>query len=192
LNRSGEITVLLKAWGNGDQAALEKLAPLVYEELRRLARRYMRQERAGHTLQGTALVNEAYMRLVDVAGVDWQDRAHFFAVAAQMMRRILIDAARARASDKRSGRAAHVAHMEPVDFDRFPAAGSDRAADLCALDDALQTLGQMDPRRAQVIELRFFGGLTVEETAEVLGISPQSVMRDWRLARAWLSRELRG
>ena len=132
------------------------------------------------------------MRLVDVAGVEWQDRAHFFAVAAQIMRRILIDAARARASDKRGGRAAHVAHTEPVDFDRFPATSSDRAADLCARDDALQTLGQMDPRRAQVIELRFFRGLTVEETAEVLGISPQRVMRDWRLARAWLSRELRG
>jgi RNA polymerase sigma factor (TIGR02999 family) len=189
---SGDITVLLKAWGRGDQGALERLTPLVYDELRRLARRYMRQERGGNTLQGTALVNEAYLRLVDVSGVDWQDRAHFFAVSAKVMRRILIDAARARAAEKRGGQLERVDHSEPVDFDQFVTARSDRASELCALDDALQALGQMDPRRAQVIELRFFGGLTVDETAEVLKISPQSVMRDWRLARAWLTRELRG
>ena len=189
---SAEITVLLKAWGRGDQTALERLTPLVYDELRRLARRYMRQERSGHTLQGTALVNEAYLRLVDVAGVDWQDRAHFFAVSGRIMRRILVDAARTRAAAKRGGQAERVDHATAVDLDRLPAAGSDRATELCALDDALQALGRMDPRRAQVIELRFFGGLTVEETSEVLAISPQSVMRDWKLARAWLTRELGG
>lgn len=152
----------------------------------------MRQERGGHTLQVTALVNEAYLRLVDVSGVDWQDRAHFFAVSAKIMRRILTDAARMRAAEKRGGRAERVDHAVPVDLDQFSAAGSDRASELCALDDALEALAQMDPRRAQVIELRFFGGLTVEETAEVLAISPQSVMRDWKLARAWLTRELHG
>ena len=188
---SAEITVLLKAWGRGDHTALERLTPLVYEELRRLARRYMRQERGGHTLQGTALVNEAYLRLVDVTGVDWQDRAHFFAVSAQIMRRILVDAARARAADKRGGGAARVDHSTAVDLDQLPAFGSDRASELCALDDALNALARMDPRRAQVIELRFFGGLTVDETAGVLQISSQSVLQDWKLARAWLTRELR-
>ena len=152
----------------------------------------MRHERAGHTLQATALANEAYLRLVDVKGVDWQNRRHFLAVSAQIMRRILVDAARTRASAKRGGEMQRVDHSTPVDFDRLPAAGSDRAAELCALDDALSTLSQMDPRRAQVIELRFFGGLTVEETAEVLKTSPQTVMRDWKLARAWLARELHG
>ena len=152
----------------------------------------MRQERSGHTLQGTALVNEAYLRLVDVTGVDWQDRAHFFAVSAKIMRRILVDAARMRAAEKRGGPAERVDHSVAVDLDQVSAAGSDRASELCALDDALEALGQVDPRRAQVIELRFFGGLTVDETAEVPAISPQSVMRDWKLARAWLTRELRG
>ena len=189
---SGDITVLLKAWGRGDQTALERLTPLVYDELRRLARRYMRQERRGNTMQGTALVNEAYLRLVDVAGTDWRDRAHFFAVSATIMRRILIDAARARAAEKRGGDMQRVDHEMAVDLDQFSAAGTDRAAQLCALDDALDVLSVMDPRRAKVIELRFFGGLTVEETADVLAISPQSVMRDWKLARAWLTRELHG
>jgi RNA polymerase sigma factor (TIGR02999 family) len=188
--KSAEITTLLKAWGQGDAAALDSLTPLVYEELQRLARGYMRQERPGHTLQATALVNEAYLRLVDVMGVEWQDRVHFLAVSARIMRRILVDAARTRASAKRGGEMARV-NPSAVDFDQLPAAGSDRAMELRALDDALNSLSQMDPRRAQVIELRFFGGLTVEETAEVLKISPQSVMRDWRLARAWLARELR-
>jgi RNA polymerase sigma factor (TIGR02999 family) len=189
--KSSEITTLLKAWSRGEAAALDRLTPLIYDELRQLARRYMRYERSGHTLQATALTNEAYLRLVEGKNVDWQDRAHFLAVSAQIMRRILIDAARTRASVKRGGAMERVDHSTAVDFDRLPAASSDRAAELCALDDALNTLSQVDPRRAQVIELRFFGGLTVEETAEVLNISPQSVMRDWRLARAWLARELR-
>ena len=185
-----EITTLLRAWSEGDATALDRLTPLLYDELRHLAHRYMRHERAGHTLQATALANEAYLRLVDVKGVDWQDRVHFLAVASRVMRRILIDAARTRASAKRGGAMARVDHATPVDFDQLPAAGSDRGAELCALDDALDSLSRLDPRRAQVIELRFFGGLSVEETAEVLEVSPQTVMRDWRLARAWLAREL--
>ena len=189
--KSSEITTLLKAWSRGEAAALDRLTPLIYDELRQLAHRYMRHERAGHTLQATALANEAYLRLVEVKNFDWQDRGHFLAVSAQIMRRILVDAARTRASVKRGGEMERIDHSTAVDFDRLPAAGSDRATELCALDDALNTLSQMDPRRAQVIELRFFGGLTVEETAEVLSISPQSVMRDWKLARAWLARELR-
>ena len=152
----------------------------------------MRQERAGHTLQATALANEAYLRLVDVKGVDWQDRVHFLAVASRIMRRVLIDAARTRAAAKRGGDLERADHSKPIDFDQLPASESDRAEELCALDDALNTLSQMDARRAQVIELRFFGGLTVGETAEVLHVSPQTVMRDWKLARAWLARELRG
>ena len=185
-----DITTLLKAWNDGDATALDRLTPLVYEELRRLAHRYMRHERAGHSLQTTALVNEAYLRLVDVKGVDWHDRGHFLALCAQIMRRILVDAARKRASGKRGGGLQHVDHSEPLDFDQIPAAGSDRAAALCALDDALESLSRLDRRRAQVIELRFFGGLSVDETAEVMKVSPQTVMRDWRLARAWLAREL--
>jgi RNA polymerase sigma-70 factor (ECF subfamily) len=188
---SAEITSLLKAWSRGDAAALDRLTSLLYDELRRMARGYMRHEHPGHTLQTTALVNEAYLRLVDAKGVDWQDRVHFLAVAARIMRRILVDAARTRASAKRGGGMARVDHSSAIDFDRLPQAGSDRAAELCALDDALVGLSQMDPRRAQVIELRFFGGLTVDETAEVLKISPQTVMRDWKLARSWLARELR-
>jgi RNA polymerase sigma factor (TIGR02999 family) len=189
--KTAEITTLLKAWSRGDAAALDRLTSLLYDELRRMARGYMRHEHPGHTLQTTALVNEAYLRLVDAKGVDWQDRVHFLAVAARIMRRILVDAARSRASAKRGGGMARVDHSSAIDFDRLPAAGSDRAAELCALDDALNGLSQMDPRRAQVIELRFFGGLTVDETAEVLKISPQTVMRDWKLARSWLARELR-
>ncbi len=189
--KSAEITTLLKAWSAGDQSALERLTTLIHDELHHLAHRYMRHERAGHGLQTTALVNEAFVRLVSVKDVDWRDRVHFFAVSARIMRRILIDAARARASAKRGGHVQHVAHAEPIDFDQLPAANADRAAELCALDDALNTLSKMDARRAHVIELRFFGGLTVEETAHVLGLSPQSVMRDWKLARAWLARELR-
>ena len=188
---SAEITTLLKAWTNGDQSALDRLTSLVHDELRYLAHWYMRRERPGHTLQTTALVNEAYVRLINVKDVGWRDRVHFFAVSARIMRRILIDAARARASAKRGGKVQHVAHAEPVDLDQLPSTSTDRAAELCALDDALNTLATLDARRAQVIELRFFGGLTVEETAEVLNISPQSVMRDWKLARAWLARELR-
>jgi len=187
---TGEVTSLLRAWGRGDSAAIDRLTPLIYAELHRLAGRYMRREHPAHTLQATALVNEAFVRLVDVRTVDWQDRAHFFAVAARVMRRILVDAARTRASWKRGGRAEHVDHSTAVNLDQFPATPADVRAQLCALDDALSALAQMDPRRAQVVELRYFGGLTVEETGHILKISPQSVMRDWKLARAWLAREL--
>jgi RNA polymerase sigma-70 factor, ECF subfamily len=187
---TAEITVLLRAWSSGDAAALDHLTPLLYAELRRLAQKFMQRERPEHTLQATALVNEAYLRLVDITAVDWQDRAHFMAIAAQIMRRILIDAARARAADKRGGGMMRVDHVAGVDLDGMPAPGTDRALEVCALDDALTALARLDARRAQVVELRFFGGLSVEETARVLEVSPQSVMRDWRLARAWLTREL--
>jgi RNA polymerase sigma factor (TIGR02999 family) len=150
----------------------------------------MRKEHPRHTLQATALVHEAFLRLVDAREVDWQDRAHFFAVSARTMRRVLVDAARTKASLKRGGHVQRVEHSSAANLDHFPAAESDIPSQLCALDDALETLARMDPRRAQVIELRYFGGLTVEETGQVLKISPQSVMRDWRLARAWLAREL--
>jgi RNA polymerase sigma factor (TIGR02999 family) len=187
---SPEITVLLKAWGSGDAAALNQLTPLVYEELRHLARSYMRNERAGNTLQTTALVNEAYLRLVDAKNVGWQDRLHFFAVSAQMMRRILVDAARARTSAKRGGQAKRVDHSSAFNLDQVPDVSSERDRELVAIDDALNTLAEMDPRKGRVIELRFFGGLSVAETAEILKISPQSVMRDWKLAKAWLTREM--
>ncbi len=181
---SVKVTQLLKAWGAGDAKALEKLAPAVNDELRRMARNYMRRERQGHTLQATALVNEAYLRLVDVTGVNWQDRAHFFAVSAQMMRRILVNAAHARGTEKRGGA------VPRVNLDDVPVVSAGKASELVALDDALKELAKFDPRQAEVVELRFFGGLSVEETAEVLKISPQSVMRDWKLAKAWLMREL--
>ena len=187
---SPEITELLKAWGSGDAAALDRLTPLVYDELRRLARRYMRNERAGNTLQTTALVNEAYLRLVDAKRVAWQDRVHFFAVSAQMMRRILVDAARARGSAKRGGQVKRVNHSAAFNLDEIPDVSTGRDRELVAIDDALNTLAEMDPRKARVIELRFFGGLSVEETGEILKISPQSVLRDWKLAKAWLTREL--
>jgi RNA polymerase sigma-70 factor (ECF subfamily) len=180
-----EITGLLRAWEDGDREALDRLMPIVYDELRRTAHNHMRRERASHTLQATALVNEVYMRLVGITNVRWQDRAHFFAIAASMMRRILLDAARARAAGKRGGGELRITLREDV-------LASNQAADLVAIDDALQVLSQVDPRKAQVVELRFFGGLTVEEMAEVLGISPQSVKRDWKLARAWLLKELGG
>ena len=190
LPEPADVTQLLAAWRDGDNTALDRLMPLVYEHLHTLARQHMRRERQGHSLQSTALVHEAYLRLVDSRRVAWQDRAHFFAVAARVMRRILVDAARKKAATKRGGHLARVEHATPIDFDRVPAAGSDRAAAFCALDDALQMLSTMDQRRAQVIELRFFGGLSVEETAEVLGISPRLVLRDWKVARDWLAREL--
>jgi len=183
LAASSDITGLLKAWASGDSSALEHLTPLVYDELRRIARRYMRQ-RSPQTLQTTALAHEAYLRLVGTEGLPWQDRAHFFAVAAQMMRRILVDAARARAAAKRNGGALRVTFSEGLAIH----AGQD--ADLVALDDALAALAKLDARKAQVVELRFFGGLSVDETAEVLKISPASVMRDWRLAKPWLAREV--
>jgi RNA polymerase sigma factor (TIGR02999 family) len=187
---SAEITRLLKAWGRGDSAALDRLTPLVYERLHRMARGYMRSERPGHILQPTALVHEAFLRLVDTRDLAWTDRAHFFAVCARVMRRILVDAARARAAIKRGGQGDRAEHSTAIDLDQLSAPGTEMSVQLCALDEALNTLATMDPRRAQVIELRFFGGLTVEETAQVLEISPQTVMRDWRLARAWLAREL--
>jgi RNA polymerase sigma factor (TIGR02999 family) len=192
LSGSADISRLLKAWGTGDQTALDYLTPLVYDELRRMARRYMRRERAGNTLQTTALVHEAYLRLVDAKNVEFKDSVHFFALSAGMMRRILVDSARARASAKRGGRVEQAAHSEAVNLDDIADNVSQKSAELLALDEALQDLSRLDPRKARVIELRFFGGLSVDETAEVLSISPQSVMRDWKLARAWLNRELQG
>jgi RNA polymerase sigma factor (TIGR02999 family) len=178
-------TELLRAWSHGDGSALERLVPLVYEELHRLARRYMRQERPDHTLQATSLVNEAYLRLIDVNRVEWRDRAHFLAVAAQMMRRILVESARNRRRQKRGGGAVH------VNFDDMQELPDLKERDLVALSDALSALGTRDARMGQVVELRFFGGLTVEETASVLGVSPETVMRDWKTAKAWLLREIR-
>ena len=189
---SADITGLLKAWGQGDQGALEQLMPLVYAQLQAQARRYMRGERSGVTLQSTALVHEAYLRLISAQDVDWHDRVHFFELSAQIMRRILVDAARARAAAKRGGGVVQPGHSSVVNLDNVPSVDSHAALSLCALDDALDGLARIDPRRAKVIELRFFGGLSVEETADVLQVSPQTVMRDWRLARAWLARELRG
>ncbi len=184
--QSAEITRLLRQWRDGDEGALDRLSPLVYRELRKIAHGYIRRERDGATLQATALVHEAYLRLVNAGSVDWRDRAHFFAVSARTMRRILVDAARARGREKRGGPQAH------IDLEQTPDLSAGRGADLLAIDGALTALGQLDPRKAKVVELRFFGGLSVEETAVVLKISPQSVMRDWRLARSWLLRELSG
>lgn len=164
--------------------------PVVHKELRRAAGRCMRNERAGNTLQPTALVNEVYLRLVNFHEATWHDRAHFFAVAAQLMRRILVDAARARASVKRGGLVQRVDHSSAFDFDQLPDAGSIRDQELMNIDDALRRLADVDARKARVIELRFFGGLSVEETADALKVSPQTVMRDWKLARAWMMREL--
>jgi RNA polymerase sigma-70 factor (ECF subfamily) len=180
-----EVSALLRAWSDGKRDALERLTPIVYNELHRLARRQMRRERAGHSLQTTALVNEAYLRLVDYKRMQWQNRAHFFAVAAQVMRRILVERAR-RHNLKRGGGIPHVS------LEDAPLVSVDRARDLAALDDAMNALGRLDARKAQVVEMRFFGGLSVEETAEVLGVSPVTVMRDWSVAKAWLYRELAG
>jgi RNA polymerase sigma factor (TIGR02999 family) len=181
-----DTTQLLRAWATGETEALDQLTPRVYEELRRIAGRYMQNERPGHTLQTTALAHEAYLRLIDVRNVEWEHRAHFFAVAAQIMRRILLDAARKRVTAKRGG------DSPRVNLDEVPDLSSERGSEVIALDDALNRLAQVDPRKAQVIELRFFGGLSVEETAAVLKISADTVMRDWRLARAWLLHELSG
>jgi RNA polymerase sigma factor (TIGR02999 family) len=186
-----DITVLLKAWGDGVNDALEQLMPLVYTQLRAQARRYLRNERAGGTLQGTALVHELYLRLATGQDVDCRDRAHFFALSAQIMRRILVDAARARVASKRGGAAPHAEHASAIDLDQIPMGQSDAAFMLCALDDALESLAQFDPRRAKVVELRFFVGLSVDETADLLHVSPQTVMRDWRLAKVWLASQLR-
>jgi len=178
------VTGLLLAWREGDPSALERLIPLVHAELRRLAHREMARERPGHTLQTTALVNEAYLRLIDVRQVHWQDRAHFFAMSARLMRRVLVDHARARKAGKRGGQA------RKASFEEALVVSKDRTADLVALDDALQALAAVDPRKSQVVELRYFGGLSAEETAEALQVSTDTVLRDWRLAKAWLLREL--
>jgi RNA polymerase sigma-70 factor, ECF subfamily len=180
-----DVTRLLLSWRQGDEAALEQLIPMVHGELRRIAGRCMAGEQAGHTLQATALVNEAYLRLVDVRRVDWHNRAHFLAMAARLMRRILVDAARAKRSGKRGGNAVRVTFAEDLPITAEP------AQDLVALDAALEALAKFDDRKSRVIELRYFGGLTIEETASVLRVSPDTVMRDGKLANAWLMRELR-
>ena len=179
-----DVTGLLLAWSAGDQAALDKLMPLVYAELHRLAKRYMGREHAGHSLQTSALVNEAYMRLVDAHGVHWQNRTHFFAVSAQIMRRILVDFARARQNLKRGGGA------QQVTLDEGLVVSPEKTTDLLALDEALERLASRNPRQSKVVELRYFGGLNEEEVAEALGVSSRSVRHDWSLARAWLYREL--
>jgi RNA polymerase sigma factor (TIGR02999 family) len=181
---SPDITQLLLAWSNGDQTALNQLMPLVYQELHRLARHYMRREQVGHTLQTTAVIHEAYLRLVDQRKVRWQNRSHFYAICAQAMRRILVDHAKGQRRAKRGGGAAQVSLEEVANL------AQDRATDLVAVDELLQQLQVFDSRKSQVVELRFFGGLSVDETAEVLKIAPITVMREWKLAKAWLYREL--
>lgn len=182
---SKEVSLLLRAWSEGDRGALDQLTPIVYQELRRLARYYMRQERPGHSLQTTALVNEAYLRLVDYKRMQWQNRAHFFAVSAQAMRRIPVEHARRHNAKRGKG-------IEHVALEETAVVGRERAADVVKLDDALRGLEELDPRKARVVELRFFGGLSVEEIAEVLHVSAVTVMRDWSTARAWLYREMNG
>ena len=181
---SHDVTRLLKSWSTGDEEALAKLTPLVYRQLREIAGRYMAGERDGHILQTTALVHEAYVRLVDCGGVNWQDRAHFFAVSAQLMRRILIDFARSRDYLKRGGAVPHIS------LEEAPSVCDEPDVNLLALDDALKALAAVDERKSKVVELKFFGGLNVKETAEVLRVSSDTVMRDWKLAKIWLLREL--
>lgn len=178
------MTQLLLAWGEGDNSALDALTPMVYDELRRLARRSLAGERSAGTLQATALVHEAFLRLVDVRRVRWQNRAHFYAMAAKLMRRVLVDVARARLAEKRGGGA------ERVTLDEGLLLSDGNSGQVIAVDDALHQLARVDPRKAQVVELRFFGGLTVDESAEVLGVSPDTIMRDWKMAKVWLLREL--
>jgi RNA polymerase sigma factor (TIGR02999 family) len=179
-----QVTKLLQAWSEGDETALDRLLPVVHQELHRLARRCMFGERPNHTLQTTALVNEAYLRLVNARQVSWQNRAHFFALSAQVMRRILVDSARAHRDQKRGG------GTYKVTLDEAFVGSQEKSQDLVALDDLLKTLAEVDPRKNRVVELRFFGGLSVEETAEVLKISPNTVLRDWRLAKMWLKRKM--
>jgi RNA polymerase sigma-70 factor (ECF subfamily) len=179
-----EVTQLLVAWGDGDRAALDQLTPLVYEELHRLAHNHMGRERQGHTLQTSALVNEAYVRLIDQRNVRWQNRAQFFSIASRLMRRILIDHARSHQYAKRGG------GTRRVSLDEAAVVAQEQAAELVVLDDALKSLAAIDPRKCQVVELRFFGGMSVEESAEVLGVSAVTVMRDWSTAKAWLQREM--
>jgi len=181
---SQEITKLLLAWSEGEQTALEQLMPLVYKELHRLAKRYLRREHANHSLQTTALVNEAYLRLIDADQIRWQNRAHFFAISARLMRQILVDFARASGYKKRGGGA------RPVPLDEALVIGEQQDEDLVALDEALHDLAKIDARKSEVVELRFFGGLSIEESAEVLKVSPETVRRDWRLAKSWLRRRL--
>ena len=183
-NESSETTQLLRAWASGDPDALEQLTPRVYRTLRRIAGAHLRNERPGNTLQATALVHEAYLELIDITNVDWQHRAHFFAVSAQVMRHILLDRARRRVAAKRGG------HAERVDLDELPDLSGNRAEELIALEDSLTALAAIDARKARVVELRFYGGLSVEETAAVLNVSPETVMRDWKFARSWLHAEL--
>ena len=183
-DQTSETTQLLRAWANGDRGALERLTPRVYRTLRRIAGHQLKNERAGNSMQATALVHEAYLELIDVTNVDWQHRAHFFAVSAEIMRHILLDRARRRIAAKRGGSA------ERLSLDELPDLGGRRATELIALDDALNALAANDARKARVVELRFFGGLSVEETAEVLAVSPETVMRDWKFARSWLHAEL--
>lgn len=179
-----EITDRLIAWGAGDRAAFDQLLPVVYQELRRMAGSYLRQENPGHTLQPTALVHEAWLRLIDQARVDWRNRAQFFGVAAQMMRRILVDHAKTKHREKRGGDAVKLSLGEVINL------SCERAADLLALDDALNELARIDERKSRVVELRYFGGFSVEETAQILGVSPETVMRDWKLAKAWLYQQI--
>ncbi len=181
---SHEVTQILRDWSGGDASAAERLMPLVYDELRRLARSYLRRERSDHTLQPTALVNEAYLKLVDQSRVSWQDRHHFFGIAAQMMRRVLVDHARANAAEKRGGQ------RDKVPLDEAIVPTRERAAELVELDDALQRLTDVFPRKGKVVELRFFGGFSVEESAEILGVSDKTVMREWESAKLWLYREM--
>ena len=181
-----DITQLLQAWSEGDERALDKLMPLVYRELHRLAKRFMAHQPPGHTLQTTALVNEAYLRLVDAGKMSFKNRAQFFGVSSQVMRRILVDFARRQGSQKRGG------EVQRVSLEESLVVYGERGADLVALDGALQALATFDTRRSRVVELRFFGGLSVEETAEVLRVSPETVMRDWKVAKAWLGREMSG
>jgi RNA polymerase sigma-70 factor, ECF subfamily len=183
--RSPDPTALLIAWSRGETSAFDHLVPLVHDELKRLARRHMRRERPGQTIQATALVNEAYLRLIEVKRIRWEDRAHFFAMSSRVMRRILVDAARAKGYQKRGGGA------QRVSFDEALPVSNETGPDLVALDDALQALAVVDARKVKVVEMRFFGGLTVEETAVALDVSADTVMRDWRLAKVWLLRELR-
>jgi RNA polymerase sigma factor (TIGR02999 family) len=183
---AGPITGLLRAWRDGDEAALDQLVPLVEGELRRLASAYMRRERHGHTLQTTALINEAFIRLVDAKDIRWNDRSHFFGISARLMRRVLVDHARARGSQKRGGGAQRVTFTETL------AEASDPSLNVLALDRALDALAEVDERQARVVELRFFGGLSVEETADVLHMSTDTIKRDWRIAKQWLQRELEG
>ena len=184
MSSTHEVTELLTAWSGGDKAALDKLMPLIHQELRRLAHHYMSRERPGHTMQTTALVNEAYLRLVNREGVHWQNRAHFFAIASQLMRHILVDHARSHAYAKRGGGA------QTISLDEAMVVSQERAAEVVALDDVLKQLADIDPQQSRIVELRFFGGLTIEETAVVLGLSPATIKREWQTAKAWLYHEL--